>query len=123
MNDFTLNGNAPYQHAHSADFRPPSPTAMLRQSLVNHLSKHPGEEIPLPDLAKAVGAKYSRAYAQAKFLCLKGFAVRSERQKYRETKDGKVPAGKDILLTYVVPFSQKIGPGLDAQGQVKKSLW
>ena len=115
----TGEGGKAYTHAHSADFRPPSAQANLRQQIVSLLASRPSEDILLKDIAAAVGAEYRQVYSQAKHLCMRSLALRIEVPRFRETKkNGKVELKPAIALRYVAPFSAKIGPG-----QGKKGLW
>lgn len=127
MNEpFTLDGNGPaYSHAHAKDFRPTSDIAKLRQNAANVLAKSPDTAIPLSALADVLGVTYRKAYSCAKWLCMRGLAIRSEEQKYRVIKKTgeKVACGVLVRVRHVAPFSSKIGPGKDAGGVALKRLW
>lgn len=122
---FTLDGTGPaYTHAHSRDFKPVTDIAKLRQSVAGFLATQPGE-VPLASIAQSLGITYRKAYAVAKWLCLRSLAIRSEETTYRIIKKTgeKVVSGKIVKIRHVVPFSSKIGPGRDASGKVLKTLW
>lgn len=141
MNNFTLSNDiAPKpDHPSNSAFKPDSSTAILREKIWKLLKSNPNQEIPLAELVKQAGEKYSKVYNAAKYLCLKHLAVRSEEEQYRIKKVGMTPWDKlgpnmfiedgvtkkkialkpIIKLKFVEPFASKKG----SDSGTSRTLW
>lgn len=131
------------EHPSNPAFKPDSDQSILRQKIWRYLQDRPEQEIPLADIVKAVGEKYSKVYNAAKVLCLKHLATRREEARWRlkavKLEPGspfqklpsnvifdekgipkqKIPIKPIIKLKFVEPFSSSKGP----DDQKKRVLW
>lgn len=123
MNNFALtNDIAPKpDHPSNPAFKPDSAQSILRQKIWRYLQDRPEQEIPLAEIVKAVGEKYSKVYNAAKVLCLKHLATRREEARFRikEKTREKIALKPIIKLKFVEPFSSSKGP----DDQKKRVLW